>query len=70
MTPRSFKLKTLGIVIKPMNTASYNHVDNYHREKARENNDNDVIMVMCLANQGVLSIEGQQYRVVTFRKSQ
>lgn len=54
-----------GISIDPMNTNSNTSTISISR-MARDNNMN--ITVQCLASQGIATMEGERYRVITFGK--
>ena len=60
------EVEDLGFFIEPMNTRS-NFSKITISPLARVNNSE--ILVQCLASQGINSIEGEIYRVVTFGKA-
>jgi hypothetical protein len=55
----------LGVIIDPADTASASSVISIMPSFRMDNRE---ILVQCLASQGINSIEGEVYRVITFGK--
>ena len=59
---------SIGIFIDPMNTDSVVSTITVSSFARRNNSDNEII-VQCLASQGISSVEGERYIVISFGES-